>query len=109
MLPLAVTITTGTTRVGAPRRRRQTSKPSIPGMTTSSSTRLGTTSSTRSSASAPEAAVTTAIALGREDGLQEPDVGRRVVDDEDDRARGHAGRKLATRAGKLATSIGLVR
>ncbi len=55
-----VTITTGTPRIaGISRMRRQTSKPSMPGITTSSSTRSGACAATRASAASPLSACST--------------------------------------------------
>ena len=59
-LPLAVTITIGRKLVaGSARSLRQTSNPSIPGIDTSNSTMSIGRDATRSSASAPDIAVTT--------------------------------------------------
>ena len=84
----AVTMTTGMWCVaGLLLRRRQTSKPSMSGIITSSRTMSHSALAQIASASAPLIAVDDVEIFGRETGLQQLDVGRYVIDDEN--AGGH--------------------
>ena len=89
--------------------RRQTSKPSMPGIITSSRTMSGIRRAAIASASAPFEAVITSKYSADSLRFQQPHVGGDVVDDQD--ARGHArtlSRENAGRSrGTCVTEIGL--
>ena len=79
----AVTMTTGTCRVlGALLMRRQTSKPSMPGIITSSSTTSTRSASSTSSASLPECAVSTSKYSADKRASSSLTLARDVVNDE---------------------------
>ena len=83
--------------------RRQTSKPSMPGIITSSRTMSHSPRSQSSSASAPDGGDHVEI-FGREPRLEQLHVGQDVVDDQD--ARGHATFNAHQRRGRRAPSRG---
>ena len=87
--------------------RLQTSMPSMPGIITSSSTMSGLVRCTRFERVDAVHGGDDLEIFSRQLGLEQPDIGENVVDDEN--AGGHCGafRKLSTVCRKLITEIGL--